>query len=146
MKKTIIFKTISLTHILLILFIFNLYGCAGGHGGGGEGLLLSSTSTSSEASTAIGEATTARINDSPENIDDEKEREIALNKFVDLRFVSIRQDAAAGKGENLDVLADLLQQDKVEFGQWMQSNYDFLFNQLTSPQQLLERIDELKHS
>lgn len=146
MKKTIIFKTISLTHILLILLIFNLYGCVGGHGGGGEGLLLSSTSTSSEASTAIGEATTARINDSPENIDDEKAREITLNKFVDLRFVSIRKDAAAGKGENLDVLADLLQQDKVEFGQWMQSNYDFLFNQLTSPQQLLERIDELKHS
>ena len=146
MKKTIIFKTISLSHILLILLIFNLYGCVGGHGGGGEGLLLSSTSTSSEASTAIGEATTARINDSPENIDDEKAREITLNKFVDLRFVSIRKDAAAGKGENLDVLADLLQQDKVEFGQWMQSNYDFLFNQLTSPQQLLERIDELKHS
>ena len=146
MKKTIIMKPTKLTFILLILFILNLSACTGGHGGGGEGLLLFSSSTSSEASTALGEATTARIGDSPADMDNEKEREIALKKFVDRRFVLIRKDAAAGGGENLDTLAELLQQDKAEFNPWMQSNYDFLFTQLASPQQLLERIKQLKQS
>lgn len=125
--------------ILLMTFIFNLQGCARGMNGAGGGLLLSSTSATTKA-------TSSREENTPDDIDAEKAREITLKHFLDLRFDSIRRDAAAGGGENLDTLAELLQQDKAEFNPWMQTNYDFLFTQLTSPQQLLVRIKQLRQS
>ena len=67
--------------------------------------------------------------------------DITLNKFVDVRLASIQQDAAQGKGENLDALADLMgKSDKQAFSGWMQTNYDVLFTDLEQPAQLISRI------
>ena len=70
--------------------------------------------------------------------------DITLNRFVDVRIASIKQEAAAGEGENLDALAQLMgKQDKAAFSGWMQSNYQVLFDDLEQPSQLISRIDGL---
>ena len=73
--------------------------------------------------------------------------DITLNRFVDVRIAAIQQEAAAGEGENLEALAQLMgQQDKAAFADWMQSNYQVLFDELEQPAQLISRIDELSAS
>ena len=73
--------------------------------------------------------------------------DITLNRFVDVRIAAIQQEAAAGEGENLEALAQLMgQQDKAAFADWMQSNYQVLFDELKQPAQLISRIDELSAS
>ena len=70
--------------------------------------------------------------------------DITLNRFVDVRIASIKQEAAAGQGENLDALAHLMgHENKVEFSGWMQSNYQVLFNDLEQPSELVSRIEAL---
>lgn len=68
--------------------------------------------------------------------------DVSLNRFVDTRIASIQQEAADGKGENLDALAVLMgQPDKAQFGSWMQVNYESLFNNLQQPTELISRIE-----
>ena len=70
--------------------------------------------------------------------------DVSLNRFVDVRISSIKKEAAAGEGENLDALANLMgKQDKAAFSGWMQSNYDELFNNLEQPSELITRIETL---
>jgi hypothetical protein len=70
--------------------------------------------------------------------------DVSLNRFVDVRIASIKKEAAAGEGENLDALANLMgKQDKAAFSDWMQSNYDELFNNLEQPSELITRIETL---
>ena len=70
--------------------------------------------------------------------------DVTLNRFVDVRIASIKKEAAAGEGENLDALANLMgKQDKAEFSGWMQTNYDELFNNLQQPTELISRIETL---
>ncbi len=70
--------------------------------------------------------------------------DVSLNRFVDVRIASIKKEAAAGEGENLDALARLMgKQDKAEFSGWMQTNYDELFNDLDQPSELISRIEAL---
>jgi len=67
--------------------------------------------------------------------------DITLNKFVDVRIASLKKEAAAGEGENLDALAQLMgKEDKKAFSFWLQSNYDELFNNLEKPTELISRI------
>ena len=59
-------------------------------------------------------------------------------------IASIKKEAAAGEGENLDALAHLLnRQDSVEFSGWMQSNYEELFTGLEQPTELVSRIQQI---
>ncbi len=70
--------------------------------------------------------------------------DVSLNRFVDVRIASIKKEAAAGEGENLEALAKLMgKQNKAEFSGWMQTNYDELFNNLEQPSELISRIEAL---
>lgn len=91
------------------------------------------------ASTAC---TTTDITSSTSSTVDAATPDITLNRFVDVRIASIKKEAAAGKGENLEALAQLMgKQDKQAFSGWMQVNYDVLFNDLNQPTELISRIE-----
>jgi hypothetical protein len=73
--------------------------------------------------------------------------DVTLNRFVDVRIASIKQEAAAGEGENLDALAKLMgKSDSNEFSGWMQAHYDELFVGLEQPTELITRIESLSAS
>lgn len=68
--------------------------------------------------------------------------DVTLNHFVDVRLASIQKEAAQGKGENLDALAELMgKKDKRAFSLWVHANYDVLFANLEKPSQLISRIE-----
>lgn len=70
--------------------------------------------------------------------------DVTLNRFVDVRIASIKKEAAAGEGENLEALARLMgKQDKTAFSGWMQVHYEELFNNLEQPVELISRIETL---
>jgi len=70
--------------------------------------------------------------------------DVSLNRFVDVRIASIRQEAAAGEGENLDALAKLMgRTDTDAFSGWMQAHYDELFVGLGQPAELISRIQSI---
>lgn len=86
--------------------------------------------------------TTTDITSSTSSTVDAATPDITLNRFVDVRIASIKKEAAAGEGENLDALAQLMgKQDKQAFSGWMQVNYDALFNNLEQPNELISRIE-----
>ncbi len=86
--------------------------------------------------------TTTDITSSTSSSVDAVTPDITLNRFVDVRIASIKKEAAAGEGENLDALAQLMgKQDKQAFSGWMQVNYDALFNNLEQPKELISRIE-----
>jgi len=86
--------------------------------------------------------TTTDITSSTSSTVDTVTPDITLNRFVDVRIASIKKEAAAGEGENLDALAQLMgKQDKQAFSGWMQVNYDVLFNDLEQPKELISRIE-----
>lgn len=88
--------------------------------------------------------TTTDITSSTSSTLDAATPDITLNRFVDVRIASIKKEAAAGEGENLDALAQLMgKQDKKEFSGWMQVNYDVLFNNLEQPKELISRIETI---
>lgn len=67
--------------------------------------------------------------------------DISLNKFVNVRIATLKKEAAAGEGENLEALAQLMgKQDKKAFSSWLQVNYDELFTELQQPSELISRI------
>lgn len=69
--------------------------------------------------------------------------DVTLNRFVDVRIASIKKEAAAGEGENLEALAHLMgKQDKAAFSSWMSANYDGLFDGLGKPEELISRINQ----
>jgi len=71
--------------------------------------------------------------------------DITLNQFIELRMTSLQKEAAAGHGENLDALAELVgSDDKSDFATMMQVNYEQLFTDLDQPAQLLSRIEEIR--
>lgn len=68
--------------------------------------------------------------------------DVTLNRFVDVRIASIQKEAAAGEGENLEALAQLMgKSDKAAFSGWMQVHYDELFGTLEKPAELISRIE-----
>ncbi len=68
--------------------------------------------------------------------------DVTLNEFVNKRYIAIRQDAANGGGENLDVLAQLLgEKDKATFAKNMQKNFDSVFKGINKPSQIIGRIE-----
>ena len=70
--------------------------------------------------------------------------DVTLNRFVDVRIASIKKEAAAGEGENIEALARLMgKQDKTAFSEWMQVHYDELFHNLEQPTELISRIEGL---
>ena len=69
--------------------------------------------------------------------------DLTLNRFVDVRFASIKKEAAAGEGENLDALASLMQRDSAQLSKMMNGHYDELFNDLQQPAELITRIENL---
>ena len=86
--------------------------------------------------------TTTDITSSTSDTVDAVTPDITLNRFVDVRIASIKKEAAAGEGENLDALAQLMgKEDKQAFSGWMQVNYDVLFNGLEQPKELISRIE-----
>ncbi len=71
--------------------------------------------------------------------------DVTLNRFVDVRIASIKQEAAAGRGDNLQALAQLMgEPDSVAFSRLLQVNYDRLFNNLQQPSELIGRIESLQ--
>ena len=68
--------------------------------------------------------------------------DLSLNKFVNVRIASLKKEAAAGEGENIEALAQLMgKEDKKAFSSWLQVNYDELFNELQQPSELISRIN-----
>lgn len=64
--------------------------------------------------------------------------DVTLNQFIEMRMTSLQKEAAAGHGENLDALAELVGSDnKADFARMMQVNYEQLFTRLDQPQQLI---------
>ncbi len=93
---------------------------------------------------ATSACTIADITSSTSSTLDTVTPDVTLNRFVDVRIASIKKEAAAGEGENLEALATLMgKQDKAEFSGWMQTNYDELFNNLEQPSELISRIEAL---
>lgn len=91
---------------------------------------------------AIMGCTTTDITSSTSSTVDTVTPDVTLNRFVDVRIASIKKEAAAGEGENLEALAQLMgKQDKQAFSGWMQVNYDVLFNNLEQPKELISRIE-----
>ena len=73
--------------------------------------------------------------------------DITLNRFVDVSIASIKQEAAAGEGENLDALARLMgKTDTNAFSGWMQTHYDELFIGLEQPSELISRIESISRT
>jgi type IV pilus biogenesis protein CpaD/CtpE len=73
--------------------------------------------------------------------------DVTLNRFVDVRIASIKQEAAAGEGENLEALAKLMgKTDAGAFSGWMQAHYDELFVGLDQPSELISRIESISGS
>lgn len=71
--------------------------------------------------------------------------DITLNQFIEIRMTAIQQEAAAGEGENLDALAELVgTPDKAAFARMLQVNYEHLFDDLDQPADLLARIETLQ--
>ena len=71
--------------------------------------------------------------------------DVTLNQFLDLRITALQKEAAAGQGENLDALAELMgSDDRAAFASMMQTNYDSLFSDLEQPAQLTDRIEALR--
>jgi len=65
--------------------------------------------------------------------------------FVASQMPYLRREAAAGGGENLRALAELIgARDPEAFGQWAQAHYETLFTDLREPGQLLVRIGKLR--
>ncbi len=94
------------------------------------------------ATLLIGGCTITDITSSTSGTLDTVTPDITLNQFVDVRIASIQKEAAQGKGENLDALADLMgKADKPAFASWMNANYDELFSNLEEPTQLISRIE-----
>lgn len=88
--------------------------------------------------------TTTDVTSSTSSSVDAVTPDVTLNRFVDVRIASIKKEAAAGQGENLDALAQLMgKQDKQAFSGWMQVNYDVLFNGLEQPEELISRIENV---
>ena len=86
--------------------------------------------------------TTTDVTSSTSSTVDTITPDVTLNRFVDVRIASIKKEAAAGQGENLDALAQLMgKEDKQAFSGWMQVNYDVLFNDLQQPKELISRIE-----
>jgi hypothetical protein len=70
--------------------------------------------------------------------------DVTLNRFVDVRIASIQKEAAAGEGENLQALAQLMgKQDKAAFSDLMLVHYDELFTDLGEPVELISRINHV---
>ncbi|MCK5396586.1 MAG: DUF3015 family protein [Gammaproteobacteria bacterium] len=93
---------------------------------------------------AVSACTITDITSSTSSALDTVTPDVTLNRFVDVRIASIKKEAAAGEGENLDALAKLMgKQDKTAFSGWMQTNYDELFNNLQQPTELISRIETL---
>jgi hypothetical protein len=70
--------------------------------------------------------------------------DVTLNRFVDVRIASIKKEAAAGEGENLEALAQLMgKKDKIAFSGWMMVHYDELFNNLGESEELISRINKV---
>ena len=89
--------------------------------------------------------TTTDITSSTSSTLDAVTPDVTLNRFVDVRLASIKQEAASGNGENLDALAHLMgEPDKAGFSQMMHVNYDTLFNNLSEPAELIGRIEAIQ--
>jgi len=70
--------------------------------------------------------------------------DITLNNFIDKRYDAIRRDAAAGGGENIEALANIMgQKDAHSLALWMQTNYGKLFTK-QKPANLLSRIEQYR--
>lgn len=93
---------------------------------------------------AVSACTLTDITSSTTSVVDTVTPDVTLNHFVDVRIASIKKEAAAGEGENLEALARLMgKQDKTAFSGWMQVHYDELFNNLEQPTELISRIETL---
>ena len=70
--------------------------------------------------------------------------DVTLNRFIDVRIAAIRQEAAAGEGENLDALAKLMDRNDTDaFSSLLHENYEVLFDGLQQPTELISRIENL---
>ncbi len=68
---------------------------------------------------------------------------LQTERFVMARIDAITRDAARGSGEDLQALAQLLnERDPQTFALWTQRNYASLFENLSTPLELLARIEE----
>jgi hypothetical protein len=93
---------------------------------------------------AVSACTITDITSSTSSTLDAVTPDVTLTRFVDVRIASIKKEAAAGEGENLEALAQLMgKQDKTAFSGWMQVHYDELFNNLEQPSELISRIETL---
>ena len=96
---------------------------------------------------ALGGCATSETLSSISSTTDAVTPDVTLNQFIEMRMASLQKEAAAGHGENLDALAELVgSEDKAGFAQMMQVNYEQLFTRLDEPTQLLSRIEALQHS
>ncbi|MDN5869595.1 MAG: DUF3015 domain-containing protein [Nitrococcus sp.] len=110
--------------------------------------LLSGCSLITSTTDAIAEsvhATTDATSSTSHSFDSD-EAHARTVQFVKSDIDAIRADAARGHGEEISTLAYLLDEpDAAEFGRWMQRHYVELFVGLKTPEQLLTRIDHIRH-
>ena len=81
---------------------------------------------------------------STSSVSDAVQPDIASTDFVNERYDAIRQDAAAGGGENIDALASLMgMHNSHALALWMQAHYSKLFSKQSRPVDLITRIEKL---
>lgn len=95
--------------------------------------------------TSLSACTTTDFISSTSSTLDAATPDITLNKFVNTRIATLKKEAAAGGGENVDALAQLMGKDDARaFSGWLQVNYDELFENLSEPSELISRIHTMQ--
>ncbi len=116
---------------------------AGAVGLTGCAAVTSTTNTAARTAEALGEAMTqgSQTSTNASVTEPDVPRYASARVYVASQLPMIRREAAAGGGENVRALATLMEQnDPRAFGQWMQANYDTLFDDLNEPETLVTRI------
>ena len=73
--------------------------------------------------------------------------DISMNQFIEKRYHAIRKDAAAGNGENIEALAQIIgEKDSKALASWMQLNYDQLFTGVTDKTALQAKLEQYAQS
>lgn len=117
--------------MILLLAATALAGCAA---------ITSTTNTTARTLDATFKATT-QSSESTTAGDEESSEYAKARQFVDSQFVLIRREAAAGGGEHTAALARLMGVSNVAaFDDWLQSNYQPLFGNLSEHAELVTRI------
>ncbi|WP_423824080.1 DUF3015 family protein [Salinisphaera sp. SPP-AMP-43] len=105
--------------------------------------VTSTTNTTADALHSIshGVSVSSRSSSDSTRSDPQSARAAQTRAYVDSQMGQIRREAAAGGGEHIDALAELMDNSNSDqLGVWMQTHYQSLFTQSRTPSQFIQAI------